>query len=229
MRIRLKFTKCGNTKFVGHLDTIRFFQRTIRAAGIPIAYSEGFNPHAKVYFAMPLSVGMSSKGEYMELITKEDVDVTEVKELLNKELPEGIKILEAFVIEGKKDSLMSLVKRASYKIEIRKETLSTPIIPLIEQKMLDSELLVEKKTKKGMKQVDIKPLLMNVELNEENEKVEMVVEVAAGSSQNLSPELFLKAVLGEESLQSAEYAIERLELYAVQGNEKIAIDELSKK
>ena len=67
MKIRIKFAKRGSLKFVGHLDTMRYFQKLIRRAGIDIAYSEGFNPHQKLSFAQPLGVGMLSEGEYVDI------------------------------------------------------------------------------------------------------------------------------------------------------------------
>lgn len=226
MKIRVKFTKQGSTKFVGHLDTVRFFQRAIRAAKIPIAYSEGFNPHARVYFAMPLSVGMSSVGEYMDIVTKEDLDVEDVRMRLNQVLPPQIQISKAWVVEGKQDSLMSLVDRGLYRIRVKKTTVPAEFLTSVSQKVAQTELQIEKKTKKGLKQVDIRPLLFEVELDEQEEWYQLQIEVAAGSSQNLSPELFLKAVVGEDMLKEVEYEIERQELFKVKENDKTPIEKI---
>ena len=67
MKVRIKFSKNGPLKFIGHLDVMRYFQKAIRRSSIPIAYSEGFNPHQIMSFASPLSVGHTSQGEYMDI------------------------------------------------------------------------------------------------------------------------------------------------------------------
>jgi radical SAM-linked protein len=224
MKIRVKFTKQGNSKFVGHLDTVRFFQRAIRQAGIPIAYSEGFNPHARVYFAMPLSVGVSSIGEYMDIMIKEDMDAEGVKEKLNKVLPKDIQIIKAFVVEGKQDSLMSLVERAKYRISIQKDTLPKEYTQIFSEKLQKEALEVQKKTKKGLKQVDIKHLIFEIEIQDRADVYEIQLEAAAGSTQNLSPDLFLTAILGKEVVESLKYEIIRLELFTMQGEQKIPIE-----
>ena len=68
MKIRIKFAKTGVMKFVGHLDVMRYFQKAIRRAELPIAYSEGFSPHMLLSFASPLGVGISSTGEYFDMV-----------------------------------------------------------------------------------------------------------------------------------------------------------------
>ena len=212
MKIRMKFTKLGSVKYVGHLDTMRLFQRAIKVAAIPVAYSQGFSPHSLVYFAMPLAVGMSSIGEYMDMITTEVVKPAEVKEQLNRVLVEGIEIIDAFVIEEDKDSLMSLVKAADYRITLTVE--DKPFIKEMLIKKLEGtfSLLVEKKGKKELKQVDIRPLILKAAVSENEEGLIIDAMVLAGSAQNLHPELLLKALMGEEAL-SYTACITRKELY----------------
>lgn len=216
MRIRLKFTKQGKVKFVGHLDTVRLFQRAIKAAGIPIAYSQGFNPHSLVYFAMPLSVGVSSSSEYMDIITQEPIEVQEAKNALNTILVEDISIIEAYEIEEKSASLMSLVEAADYEIILANEHLEDTFIEVCEEAIKKEELLIIKKTKKGLKEVNIRPFIHSLEVNKEEKVYKIKVHLAAGSKENLSPELLLKAIIGEEKLETIPYSIQRTELYAVE-------------
>ena len=217
MRIRCKFTKLGYVKFVGHLDTVRMFQRAIRVARIPIAYSQGFNPHAKVYFAMPLSVGVGSTGEYIDIITKEDVDVTKAKEVLNTILPEGIRVLEATVITEGTPSLMSLVTTADYKVMFTQGALTSEDMAHIQERINAESLVVLKKGKKKTSEVDIKPLVKAFEIVEQEGTVEIHMQVAAGSASNLSVDLLLKALI-EKELETLDYSVERLELYAGEEN-----------
>ena len=67
MKIRLRFSKQGQMKFIGHLDMVRYFQKVMRRSEVDVAYSEGFSPHQKMSFASPLSVGVLSRGEYFDL------------------------------------------------------------------------------------------------------------------------------------------------------------------
>lgn len=213
MRTRLKFTKQGYVKFVGHLDTIRMFQRAIRVARLPISYSQGFNPHAKVFFALPLSVGVGSCGEYMDMLTDTDIHVEEAVATLNTILPEGIKIVEASVIKEGTPSLMSLVTAADYRITFEKNQLTPEQIEGAKERLNASELVVLKKGKKKTKEVDIKPLIQQVEIKEEENGTIFEVRIAAGSMENLNVDLLLKSLLQVE-LEGMVYAIEREDLYA---------------
>ena len=79
MKYRIKFTKVGKVRFVGHLDLLKLFQRAIKRAGIPVAYSNGFNPHQLIGFAIPLPLGMASVGEYVDVELKEEVSEDIIK------------------------------------------------------------------------------------------------------------------------------------------------------
>ena len=83
MKIRIKFAKTGVMKFVGHLDVMRYFKKAIRLAELPIAYSEGFSPHMLLSFASPLGVGISSTGEYFEMVLAEDMKTDEIVKRLS--------------------------------------------------------------------------------------------------------------------------------------------------
>ena len=197
MKIRLKYTKQGQVKFVGHLDIIRLFQRAIKVARIPIAYSQGFNPHALVYFAMPLSVGVSSEAEYMDIVTQVDMTPGEVKEMLNHVLVEGIRITEAFLVEEDMASLMSLVMAADYKMILSKGDFKELSIQTVKDQLSQEELMVQKKSKKGIKTINIKPMILECSIDETLKAFIISLRSLAGSSENLGPQLFLSAILSE--------------------------------
>ena len=211
MRVRLKFSKIGRVKYVGHLDTMRLFQRAIKVAQLPVSYSQGFSPHSLVYFALPLAVGMSSEGEYMEIVMDEAVSPREVKERLQKVMVEGITLMDAYEVEEKSTSLMSLVQGADYVISLK-----CPQNPEITAEYLkaqvdeSSELVVLKKGKKGIAPVDIKPLILKADFSEQEEGIQINLQVYAGSSKNLNPDLFVKALLGEKAYTMQ---VSRKELY----------------
>ncbi len=218
MRVRLKFTKQGPVKYVGHLDTMRLFQRAIKVAGIPVAYSQGFSPHSLVYFALPLGVGVSSTGEYMEIVTAEEINPEVVAARLNEVLVEGISILDAWQVEDKGDSLMSLVVAADYDIRLILEENDSLSVGLLKERLSDSsELIVMKKGKKGIKPVDIKPLILSCDIVEHEDGIHIQSKVLAGSSQNLNPELLVNALI-EDDVKSYEIQVTRNEMYT-EGNQ----------
>ena len=92
MKIRIKFAKTGVMKFVGHLDVMRYFQKAIRRAELPIAYSEGFSPHMLLSFASPLGVGISSTGEYFDMVLAENMKTDEIVKRLNATMVEGMEV-----------------------------------------------------------------------------------------------------------------------------------------
>lgn len=212
MRTRFKFTKQGYVKFVGHLDTIRLFQRAIRVARLPISYSQGFNPHAKVFFALPLSVGVASEGEYMDMMTDTDIDPKAAMESLNLILPEGIKVLEATAIAEGTPSLMSLVTTADYRITFEKGQLTDAQIEGAKERLAAETLVVLKKGKKKTREVDIKPLMHKVDIEHSEVGTVFNVQIAAGSMENLNVDLLLKSLLEIEP-EGLVYGIERVELY----------------
>lgn len=222
MRVRVKFSKLGKIKYVGHLDTMRLFQRSIRVANLPICYSQGFSPHSLIYFALPLPVGMSSEGEYMDLLLETYLSPEIIKKQLQTALVEGITLLDAYEVDEKSPSLMSLVQGADYQIYIKdcKES------DLLKEKLQCSEsLIVTKKSKKGLIEVDIKPLILKSHFLQEERFLKIDIQVYAGSTQNLSPELFIKALYDEEK---PKVQVIRKELYTFDQNKLIAIDKVGR-
>lgn len=93
-RYLIKYTKGDEIKYVAHLDLMRTIQRILRRSELPVEYSKGFNPHIILSIAQPLSVGVASKGEYMDVEFKEEVDEKVIKDTLNANTPIGIEILD---------------------------------------------------------------------------------------------------------------------------------------
>ncbi len=221
MRIRLKFRKTGSVKYVGHLDTMRLFQRAIKVANVPVAYSQGFSPHSLVYFALPLGVGVQSTGDYMEIVTATDVDPSVVKDNLNAVLVEGVRIEDAFKVGEKSDSLMSLVQAADYEVLIKKAEGVT--LELIESKLASDNLVIMKKGKAGIRPLDLKPMLLKCDITEKEEGILIDMHVLAGSSSNLNPDLFVKALL-EGEVSEYEVQVTRKEMYTADGDTFTSLD-----
>ena len=93
MKIRIKFAKEGAMKFVGHLDMMRYFQKVMRRANVDIRYSEGFSPHQVMSFAAPLGVGITSRGEYVDIEVLSTGSSEEMLQRINDALAEGVEVL----------------------------------------------------------------------------------------------------------------------------------------
>ena len=114
MKVRIKFSKEGPVKFIGHLDIMRYFQKAIRRADIDIAYSMGFNPHQIMSFASPLSVGHESSGEYFDIELNSMTDTEDIKNRLNEVMTDGIKIIKVAALDEGEGNAMASVAAADY-------------------------------------------------------------------------------------------------------------------
>ena len=108
-------------KFISHLDIMRLWQRAFNRAGIPLAYSEGFNPHPRMSLAVPLALGITSEAEFMDIVTAREVSPHWFTATLDRVLPSGIKILQVYPIPLTQPSLQSQVAYAEYRVEVETE------------------------------------------------------------------------------------------------------------
>lgn len=220
MKVRVKFSKYGIMKFIGHLDIMRYFQKAIRRAGIDIAYSEGMSPHMIMSFASPLGVGLTSDGEYMDIELRTPISSKEAIEALNNAGVEGINVTGFYKIpEDKANNAMTLVAAADYTLRFRKGYApkmdwQSGISHFFAQK----SIMVLKKTKKSEKEVDIRPMIYEMSVNSGT----VFFKLASGSAANLKPELVMDTYLQTLGIERDPFAYEihRCELYADKGNEK---------
>lgn len=221
MKIRVKFKKWGCMKFIGHLDMMRYFQKSVRRADIDIRYSEGYSAHQIMSFAAPLGVGITSDGEYFDI----DVNTTESTEksiqALNAQMVDGVEVTGYVLLPDDAKKAMSLVAAADY-VLCFKEGYESPYT--IEQWkeainkhfFEEPSFVVMKKTKKSEKEVDIKPLVYKLAVIENNEKPEFFMQVSTGSIDNIKPEFVLNAIYERCGLAYDPLAIQihRQEVYA---------------
>lgn len=175
MKTRFRFTKTGSIKFIGHLDCMRFFQKALRRAKMDVAYSQGFNPHQIMSFASPLSVGLTSDGEYIdiEFVSLPSEDPNEVVNYLNTCMTDELFVTEMKVLPDKSKTSMALLHACDYMITVKKEDrfwknmenegggaageISLP--EMFEAFMQQPQIIILKKTKKSEKEMDIKPYI----------------------------------------------------------------------
>ena len=124
MKARIKFKKYGVIRFIGHLDVMRFFQKLMRRADIPIAFTGGYSPHMIMSFASPLGIGLTSDGEYMDIELTAPIDSAQAVERMNAECVEGIEVVSLKQIpDEKKNSGMTILAAADYLVSLKKGAL----------------------------------------------------------------------------------------------------------
>lgn len=160
--IRVRFVRGEDVKYISHLDLMKAFERALRRAKLPIAYSQGFNPHPQMVFGLPLSVGVTSEAEYADFELTEDIQPDEFMRLLNSQLPSGLNVVEA-CIRINKNNIMASVTGASYKVlACAEEKLNDQEIGKKTDEFLASqEIITGKETKNGLKMIDIRPMIRN--------------------------------------------------------------------
>ena len=185
---RFKFNKSEEVKFTGHLDIMQTFQRGFKRAKLPIAYSEGFNPHQKMAFAAPLSLGYISRGEYGDFKLTQKVDPETMMKEINSVMPKGLEITKIVCLRENTKNPMASFAAARYKAIFDNIVTPDEIEDNIAFFMEQAEILVMKKTKKNFKEVDIKPDIIKIYNESDNNIAAIGMLVAAGSVRNLKPE-----------------------------------------
>lgn len=192
--IRLKFSKTGQAKYISHLDTNRVFSRAFARAKINLWYTQGFNPRPYMSFSLPLSLGVESLCENVDIRILDDLTDDEVKKRVNDALPLGIRIVDVY------DDFMDCHDIAYsdyvYKFEFKDNETALQKI----KSVLDSdEILAQKKAKQGkrriLKETDIKQFIVKYNISIRNNNIVLNIRLFAGPDKNLNPTLLFDTVI----------------------------------
>ena len=159
MRIIAVFEKSERIRHIGHLDIQRAVQRGLRRSGLPVAYSNGFNPHILITFASALSTGASGKREIMDVKMAQPVSEATFLEQMNRAMPPELRVLEARSVDDRFPAMMASLRAASYHLLIRDELIAERLVQAIPGMMERETIPAIRKTKTGLKECDIKPLI----------------------------------------------------------------------
>ncbi len=207
MRIIANYAKGGSLRFISHLDVQRLLQRAMRRANLPLAYSKGFNPHPIMAFASALAVGFSSEAEWLDVRLDRDMRPEEFMAALNPCLPDGFSILDAKCAPEELPALTALTHSALYEVQFDLEHAGERLTPVLSG-LLSGPIVVSKRTKGGMRQVDIAPQVLDAAFAGDVLTVLGVLNVNGG----LNMGLFLQALLSEAKEPCA-YRVHRRGLY----------------
>lgn len=217
MKVRIKFKKYGALRFIGHLDVMRFFQKALRRANIPVAFTQGFSPHMIMSFASPLGIGITSDGEYFDLELTEPIATTTALRQLNDVMVEGIEVTGfCQIAEEKKMTGMAIVAAADYLVSVKEGTLPENWKEQIKSFSELPEISIMKQTKRSERMVDIRPMIYQISVKEDS----IFMKLAAGSVENLKPDLVMEAFLSylNQDQNLVKFHFHRLEMYADMSN-----------
>ena len=193
-KLRLRFEKTGRAVYISHLDLMHTMQRAFNRAGLPLKYSEGFNPHPQIAIALPLSVGTGSLCEIMDFKLKEETDLAALPEKLTAVMPEGIRVLEAYEPQRKVAELKWLHVDGFFEYDERDPgEVEKELRRFYEQE----SIVITKKTKRGMGETDIRPGIqaLGFEARKEDGQDGVWVEaVISAQEPTINPELLAEAL-----------------------------------
>ena len=190
MRILAVFEKSERIRHIGHLDIQRSVQRGLRRSGLPVAYSQGFNPHILITFASALSTGACGKREIMDVTMAEDTDADEFLIRMNRAMPPEMQLSEARAVDNKHPSLMGMVRAAVYDLTIRDAEQGEKLVAAIPEMMSKEQVAAMRKTKTRLTEVDIKPLILGISGNGNHIRATLILN----EQESCKPQMLLDAL-----------------------------------
>lgn len=219
--VRVRFCKLGNLQYISHLDLQRTVSRVLVRAGIPMWYTQGFNPHAKVTFALPLSVGTESRCEMIDLRIERRMSCEEIRERLNEQLTEEMSVQEVY--EPDADAPFQKIGWASYEITISDPGITPALAGEIERYLTTPPLTWEKKSKSGVRTIEMTALIRSLTVSAEPDgTLRLRTLLSAAGADYLNPEYLIDAlrarfgILGGDPME-VEYRILRTQVYGEDG------------
>lgn len=192
--VRIRFSKTDRCKYISHLDINRCMSRALTRAKIPLWYTEGFNPHPYMSFSLPLSLGIESFVESMDIRIIGDITNEEIKKKMNEMLPDGIRILEVYDdFRQDKD-----IAYSDYVFKIQFNDNETAL-QKINNVLNSDEIIAERKVKKGkrkiFKETNLKPLIQKFNSSIRGEDIILNLRLMAGIEKNLNPTLLFDTII----------------------------------
>lgn len=219
--VRLSFSKKGAVIFTSHLDLQRTMMRILARADLPLWYTQGFNPHAKLVFGLPLPLGCAGERELMDIRIERDMPCDEILERMRRATVPGITFTECYPANEKYAGITS----ASYRITLRLPE-EDPLSAGESEKFLSSRSIITvKKTKSGEAETDIAPLIHSVSVSADGGSLVINTVLAAGCTENLSPELLIGVLVrhfgsrAQAAFGMADYSVIRTGTYRADGRD----------
>lgn len=192
--IRLRFSKTGQAKYISHLDTNRVFSRAFARAKLNLWFTQGFNPHPYMSFSLPLSLGVESLCENVDIRILDDISNDEVKKRVNDALPLGIRILDVY--DDFMDCHEILYSDYVYKFEFLD---NEKALEKIKEVLQSDTIMAQKKGKQGkrrvLKETDIKQFIEKYSISIRDNQIVLNIRLLAGPDKNLNPSLLFDTII----------------------------------
>ena len=205
MRTLLRFGKNSRLRFVSHLDLQRFFQRALNRTGLPIAFSQGFNPHAVMSFASALAVGWTSEYEILDVKLAAPMGRGRVEEAMRAALPEDLPVLGVRMVDDRFPAAMSLVRCADYRIT-PEGTDAAAILAAVEPYLAAEHVMGVRKTKSGEREIDLRPLTLSLAERDGS----LYARLMLTERDTLKPDVLLAGLAGLAGVQVPRVHVHRL-------------------
>jgi radical SAM-linked protein len=203
--VRIKFQKVGNLQYISHLDLQRSFNRVLVRAGLPLWYTKGFNPHIKMVFGMPLPVGSESECELLDVRVEREMSCEEIKDRLNAELTDELRVLEVYPAERK----FGEIAFAEYDYEIVTSGGDEVLAARIGEALQNGPLTVLRRTKSTESEFDIRAFLRRFAVSFADGAIRIRAVLSAGEGNYLNPELLITALRTHAGILSGNPTEER--------------------
>ena len=227
MRMMVVFEKGEPLRYIGHLDLMRAMQRALRRSGLPIRYSNGFNPHIRLSFAAPLSVGIVGLRELMEVPLEEGVREDVFKAEMNAVLPSCLRIRQCRTLEDDFPALMSLVAGSRYLIRFPSTAASDRAADGFDAFMALASYTACRRTKSGENACDIRPFVTGGALKKTDEGWEITLETVTTAAGSLKPSLWLECLRTFTGAEEFAHIIYRTAILArAESGELVAMEEV---
>ena len=162
MRAMIRFGKQPRLRFISHLDLQRFFQRALNRTGLPVAYTQGFNPHAIMSFGSALALGWTSEYEILDVKLSVPMGRKRTEEAMRQALPEDLPVLEVRMVDDRHPAPMAMVRASDYEIALLGESAGA-VLDAVDAFLASEQVMAVRKTKSGEKEIDIRPLAISLE------------------------------------------------------------------
>lgn len=207
MRAMIRFAKKPRLRFISHLDLQRFFQRAVNRTGLPIAYSQGFNPHPVMSFGSALALGWTSDYEVIDIKLSAPMGRKRTEDAIRAALPEDLPVIDVRMVDDRHPAPMALVKMSDYRVTLEGES-APALLSAIPEFMARETVIAVKKTKSGEKQINARALVVDMEAFESGFNARLMLT----ERESIKPDLLIELLAGMAGVETPEARIHRLTL-----------------
>lgn len=211
-KYRIKYERNEDAKFISHLDLMRTMNRALRRAKAPLQYTQGFNPHSMMTVALPLSVGITSNCEYLDVTFSEEVDTEKFADKLNSVMPSGLYVKKMLLADEMR--AFKHIEMAEYVVRFKSDK-----APDCQEFLNMESAVMNKRTKSGEKEENILPDIHSLSYEEKDGNHVVTMRINAGSKRNLKPELVMEAFRKFQQVDAKQMQIERTNIFFDDGSE----------